>query len=138
MIAFPLNIILLNAVIRTGGAAGTVVLVIIGGTVGRIRDLGENLKGQLHERQKQSLERENLISELQRALSNVKTLTGMLPICASCKSIRSDDGYWASIEKYIKENSDAELSHSICPKCAQTLYPGLIEELSYPDCQTTS
>ena len=64
VIAFPLNIMLLNlvgepgwdAVIRTGGAAGTVVLVIIGGTVGRIRDLGENLKGQLHERQKLSLE----------------------------------------------------------------------------------
>ncbi len=135
VIAFPLNILLLNlvgepgwdAVIRSGGAAGTVVLVLIGGTVGRIRDLREKLKSELDERNRLLMEREELVSELQGALSDVKTLSGLLPICALCKSIRDDDGYWDSIEKYIKDHSNAELTHGICPKCAQKLYPGLSE-----------
>ena len=68
-------------------------------------------------------ERERLILELQEALAEVKTLSGLLPICASCKSIRNDQGYWQQIEAYIKEHSKAEFSHSVCPKCAEKLYP---------------
>ncbi|MCL4456983.1 MAG: PAS domain S-box protein [Nitrospirae bacterium] len=68
-------------------------------------------------------ERERLILELQNALSEVKTLSGMLPICASCKKIRADEGYWQQIETYISEHSGAEFSHSICPECAKKLYP---------------
>lgn len=62
-------------------------------------------------------------AELQQALSEVKTLSGFLPICASCKKIRDDGGYWNQIENYIRERSDAEFSHSICPECAEHLYP---------------
>jgi hypothetical protein len=62
-------------------------------------------------------------AELQQALSEVKTLSGFLPICASCKKIRDDRGYWNQIESYIRDRSDAEFSHSICPECAEHLYP---------------
>ncbi len=63
--------------------------------------------------------------DLQAALDNVKTLSGMLPICSSCKKIRNDDGYWSQIEEYIRQHSDAEFSHGICPECAARLYPDL-------------
>ncbi|NCA83393.1 MAG: hypothetical protein EOM72_11730 [Opitutae bacterium] len=62
---------------------------------------------------------------LQEALANVKVLRGLLPICASCKKIRDDKGYWNQLEGYIQENSDAEFSHGLCPDCVQTLYPDL-------------
>ena len=68
-------------------------------------------------------QREKLILELQKAISEIKTLSGLLPICASCKMIRDDKGYWKQIESYIKEHSEAEFSHSICPDCAKRLYP---------------
>lgn len=68
-------------------------------------------------------EREALIIELQKALSEVKTLRGFLPICAFCKKIRDDTGYWKQIETYIREHSDAEFSHGICPDCAKKIYP---------------
>lgn len=74
-------------------------------------------------------ERERLISELQKSLSEVKTLSGLLPICASCKKIRNDEGYWEQIEGYIGHRLDAEFSHGICPECAQKLYPELYEKL---------
>lgn len=66
--------------------------------------------------------------ELQKALDNVKTLRGMLPICSSCKKIRNDDGYWSQIEVYLREHSDAEFSHGICPECAIKLYPDYFPE----------
>lgn len=58
-----------------------------------------------------------LTAELQQALANVKTLKGFIPICASCKKVRADDGYWRQIEQYICENSEASLSHGLCPEC---------------------
>jgi len=72
-------------------------------------------------------ERENqvLINELKDALSQVKKLSGFLPICASCKKIRDDKGYWNQIESYIRDHSEAEFSHSICPDCLKNLYPGM-------------
>jgi PAS domain S-box-containing protein len=63
--------------------------------------------------------------KLKEALSQIKTLTGLLPICSSCKKIRDDKGYWNQIEGYIQQHSDAEFSHSICPACMKKLYPGL-------------
>lgn len=66
--------------------------------------------------------------ELQQAVAQVKELTGLLPICASCHSIRDDNGYWNQIESYISEHTEATFSHSLCPKCAQKLYPELCEE----------
>lgn len=72
-------------------------------------------------------EREQLIVQLKEALTEVKTLSGLLPICASCKMIRDDKGYWNQIESYIKKHSGAEFSHSICPDCAKKLYPDFID-----------
>lgn len=80
------------------------------------------------ERKQAEEEREKLISELKNALSEVKTLKGFIPICASCKNIRDDEGYWQQIERYIQSNSEAEFSHSICPECAKKLYPELYEK----------
>ncbi len=67
--------------------------------------------------------RETLILDLQEALSRIKTLKGLLPICATCKKIRDDKGYWNHIESYIRKHSEAEFTHGICPSCAQKLYP---------------
>lgn len=69
-----------------------------------------------------------VISRLQDALAQVKQLSGLLPICASCKKIRDDKGYWNQIEAYIKDHSEAEFSHGICPGCAKRLYPDLTIE----------
>jgi len=78
-------------------------------------------------------EREKMISELQKALAEVKTLSGLLPICASCKKIRDDSGYWNQIEEYIKAHSEAEFSHSLCPDCVKKLYPDLYSKINQPD-----
>jgi DNA-binding response OmpR family regulator len=59
------------------------------------------------------------VRELEAALAQVKTLSGMLPICASCKKIRDDKGYWTQIESYIRHHSEAEFSHGFCPDCAK-------------------
>jgi hypothetical protein len=67
------------------------------------------------------------ITGLQDALHRVKLLTGLLPICASCKKIRDDRDHWTSLEKYISERSEAEFSHGICPDCARKLYSELDE-----------
>ncbi|MFO7606102.1 MAG: hypothetical protein R6W72_07375 [Desulfurivibrionaceae bacterium] len=70
-------------------------------------------------------EKDLALIELREALKNIKVLKGFLPICASCKKIRDDKGYWNQIEAYIKEHSEANFSHGICPECAEKLYPGL-------------
>ena len=75
------------------------------------------------ERKRAEEERERLIRALQEALAKVKTLSGLLPICASCKRIRNDQGYWEQIEAYIRDHSEAEFSHSVCPECSERLYP---------------
>ena len=61
--------------------------------------------------------------KLRTALSEIKTLSGLVPICSNCKKIRDDQGYWNQIEKYIGERSNAQFSHGICPECAKKLYP---------------
>lgn len=66
--------------------------------------------------------------ELEVALAKVKLLSGLLPICASCKKIRDDEGYWQQVEVYIKEHSEAQFSHGICPECMHKLYPEFFEE----------
>lgn len=79
----------------------------------------------ISDRVRAEAEKENLIVKLQETLSEVKQLSGLLPICAACKNIRDDKGYWNQIESYIKAHSEAEFSHSICPDCARRLYPDL-------------
>ncbi len=66
---------------------------------------------------------EALIADLRKALGSIKTLKGMLPICASCKKVRDDEGYWRQIEAYLTEHSEAEFTHGICPECYRKLYP---------------
>lgn len=88
------------------------------------------------ERKEQEKERLHLIQELTEALKRVKTLSGLLPICASCKKIRNDDGYWEQVETYIKSRSNAEFTHGICPDCVKELYPEyearLLQDLPSP------
>jgi len=74
---------------------------------------------------KAAKERENMITELQDALAEVRKLRGIIPICASCKNVRDDKGYWNQIESYIRDHSEADFSHGICPECAKKLYPDL-------------
>jgi PAS domain S-box-containing protein len=99
-------------------------------TTSPIFDQEGQMTGSVHvardisERKKAEEEREKLILELREALSRVKTLSGLLPICASCKKIRNDDGYWEQIELYIRDRSEADFSHGICPECAEKFYPG--------------
>ncbi|MBU1274415.1 MAG: PAS domain S-box protein [Proteobacteria bacterium] len=74
---------------------------------------------------KYAQEREKLIESLQEALAQVKTLSGLLPICSNCKKIRDDSGYWRKIEEYLQKHSQAEFSHGLCPQCAHQLYPNI-------------
>ena len=70
-------------------------------------------------------EREKLIASLTRALDDVKTLSGIVPICSSCKRIRDDAGYWKQVESFLAEHTEARFSHGVCPECARRLYPEL-------------
>jgi hypothetical protein len=72
---------------------------------------------------RQKAEREDLIRRLEESRANVRTLKGMLPICASCKKVRDDAGYWKQIEEYMREHADVQFTHGICPECAARIYP---------------
>jgi DNA-binding response OmpR family regulator len=76
-----------------------------------------------------AIERKKLILELHEALANVRKLSGMLPICASCKKIRDDKGYWTQVETYIRAHSEAEFTHGICPECTEKLYPEIYNKI---------
>jgi len=93
----------------------------VGGLIGVINDITE--------RKHLEKEREQLIVKLQEALSQVKQLSGLLPICSSCKKIRDDKGYWNQIETYISEHSEALFSHGLCPDCGKKLYPQYFDEI---------
>jgi len=78
-------------------------------------------------------EREKLILELRDALAKIKTLSGLLPICAWCKKIRDDQGYWKKVEEYVEEHSDAHFTHGICPECLKENSPEVYENLQPGD-----
>jgi hypothetical protein len=90
-----------------------------------IQKAQEEIKVEIEERRRAQADKDNLIIKLQDALTKVKTLSGLFPICSSCKKIRDDKGYWNQIESYIRDHSNAEFSHSICPDCAKKLYPDM-------------
>jgi len=69
-----------------------------------------------------NLELEQRNQELEKAITHIKTLSGLLPICASCKKIRDDSGYWHQVESYVQDHSDAEFSHGLCPDCVKNYY----------------
>jgi hypothetical protein len=79
----------------------------------------------LHKRDQE--ERERLILELQGSLEHIKTLRGLLPICVSCKKVRNGQGYWKSLDAYVSERSEAQITHGICPDCLTHYYPKTAE-----------
>jgi hypothetical protein len=80
-------------------------------------------------RAEEALEEER--RRLQQALDEVRTLRGIIPICASCKNIRDDKGFWNQVEKYVGDHTEAEFSHGICPDCAKKLYPELYKDINH-------
>jgi methyl-accepting chemotaxis protein len=91
--------------------------------------LGQALDRMIERRGQVEREREELITQLQQALAEIKTLQGILPICAGCKKIRDDKGYWNQIESFFRERTDVDFSHGLCPDCAHRLYPEMAAEL---------
>ena len=79
----------------------------------------------LHKRDQE--ERERLILELQDSLDHIKTLRGLLPVCVSCKKVRNGQGYWKSIDTYVSERAEAQITHGICPDCFTHYYPTTAE-----------
>ena len=73
-----------------------------------------------------TVERDRLIKKLQQALAHVKTLSGLLPICSSCKKIRDDTGYWEQVESYIAHHSEAQFTHGLCPDCVPKYFPDYV------------
>ncbi len=98
------------------------------GTVIYIEDVSERIRRE-KELMEQVAERERLIEELKAAAAEIKTLSSFLAICANCKKIRDDEGYWEEIESYFTEHADVSFSHGICPECAKKLYPDLYEDV---------
>lgn len=102
-----------------------VMAVFYGGTIETLRRLSReksDLIDDIAERKRAEAEREKLILQLQQAMANIKTLRGLLPICSHCKKIRDDTGYWHTVETYVRQHSDADFSHGICPQCLDKLY----------------
>jgi len=93
-------------------AIGSGVLLAVLATLAIHRDLAA--------RQRAEQDRETIIEQLRDALATVKTLSGLLPICAWCKNIRDDKGYWKELEEYIKDHSEVDFTHGICPECLET------------------
>lgn len=131
--AFGLSRVITRPLLKLTGAAETFgrgetqqpVNITSDDEIGELaRVFNEMMASRRQAEQEQAL----LIDELRRTLSEVKTLRGFLPICSSCKKIRSDTGYWQQIESYISEHSEAEFSHGLCPNCARKLYPEIMEK----------
>ena len=104
-------------------SAATVILTIfiVGLAIERIaKKVGGEIDQAIVERNKAEADRKKTIAELENALSKVKTLSGMLPICAGCKKIRDDKGYWEDVASYITKNSDVLFSHGYCPECEKS------------------
>lgn len=97
----------------------------LAGTFGELAAIALRNSRNIDEKTKAEKEREQVIEELKAALTQVKKLSGLLPICSICKKIRDDKGYWNRIEKYLEEHSEAMLTHSLCPACIKVHYPDL-------------
>ncbi len=94
----------------------------------RIAERTAELTWEVAERQRYGRERDQVIAELQKAMAEIKVLTGLLPTCAACKKIRTAEGSWVQMESYIQQHSEARFSHGICPTCAKRLYPDFYDE----------
>jgi hypothetical protein len=101
-------------------------VLILYGTIGALRIFDwETTEALKRSREELEIRVKERTRELTDALDQIKVLSGFLPICASCKKIRDDKGYWNQIEEYIRDHSEAEFSHSICPDCANKLYSNI-------------
>lgn len=89
----------------------------------------KELEGEVAEHLRLQKENEGLIGDLRAALAEVRTLSGLLPMCSGCKKIRDDKGYWNRLEDYISEHTDADFSHGICPDCMVRLYPKQMKKM---------
>jgi HAMP domain-containing protein len=96
---------------------------IIAKRTSEIATINQQLILEIANKEKFEEQQKQLIQDLQEALTKVKQLSGLLPICSCCKKIRDDQGYWKQIEVYIRDHSDAEFTHSLCEECAHKLYP---------------
>jgi methyl-accepting chemotaxis protein len=112
----------LAGAVETFGRGGAQLPVIVDSD-DEVGELARVFNEMMESRNRAEREQARLIEELRRTLGEVKTLRGFLPICSSCKKIRRDQGSWQQIESYIREHSDAEFSHGLCPECAKALYP---------------
>ncbi len=108
-----------------GGADGYLVQPVDDGVLVSTINALLRLKATEQQLQRALAEKEAVIRELEEALSNIKTLTGLLPICMHCKQIRNDQGYWEQIDAYITTHSGAMFSHSVCPDCLKKHYKDL-------------
>ncbi len=88
---------------------------VIRGAIGVALDITERVRAEA--------DRERLIGELREALEKVRTLSGLIPICVHCKSMRDDRGYWQQVDTFVRTHSEAEFSHGICPECVEKLLP---------------
>jgi hypothetical protein len=93
------------------------LFLLVGSLVFILRRRTE-LLDEIRQREKLEVEQAHSISQLEDALSHVRTLSGLLPICAWCKKIRDDQGYWTQVEAYLQSHTNAEFTHGICPECA--------------------
>lgn len=93
-----------------------------------LQAVNEQLVDEIRRREHIQAQQSQTLAELQQAMKDIKTLSGLIPICSSCKKVRDDDGFWNQIEAFISEHSDAMFSHGICPECKEVLYPGLGNE----------
>jgi PAS domain S-box-containing protein len=83
------------------------------------------------DRKRAEKEKESLIAELKKTLLDVKTLSGMIPICAWCKNVRSDTGYWQTVEQYVRSHSDARFSHGVCPSCSEKFKKDVTKDVDH-------
>lgn len=88
----------------------------------RLKDINHDLEKSNRELEEAGKEKEKLIEELKSSFQEIKTLRGILPICANCKKVRNDSGYWERVEEYIHKRSEAQFTHGICPDCMKKLY----------------
>jgi PAS domain S-box-containing protein len=92
-----------------------------------LQTANKRLREEVAQRIRVQTEREKLITELQDAMANIKTLKGLIPICASCKKVRNDEGFWQQVEVYVRDRTEADFSHGLCPDCAKKFYPDYYE-----------
>jgi PAS domain S-box-containing protein len=92
----------------------------------------EGIARDITDRKNAEQQREHMIADLQKAMDEVKVLRGIIPICASCKKVRDDAGAWQQVEAYIRQHSDAQFSHGICPDCLEKTYPEFSQKKKGP------